>query len=117
MAKRKSANNPPRSFGSELIEALTEVHDALRHNNHAKLDVRTVQIPHPSPYDAKAVRALRDQLGVSQALFAQIVGVSKKLVEHWESNVRKPSPMARRLMDAIARDPKGFYRRMHQSAA
>jgi putative transcriptional regulator len=117
MPKRKPAIKPARSFGAQLSEALTEVHDALRHDRQSTLNVRTVEIPHPSPYDAKAVRALRDQLGVSQALFAQIVGVSKKLVEHWESGIRKPSPMARRLMDTIARDPKGFYRRMRPPAA
>jgi len=67
--------------------------------------VRTVQIPAPTRYTARSVKATRHKLGVSQAVFAQILGVSKKLVEHWERGLRQPAPMACRLLDALNRNP------------
>jgi DNA-binding transcriptional regulator YiaG len=62
----------------------------------------------PGDYDASAIQRLRDELGVSQAEFAQLMGVSKVLVESWEQGVRGASPLARRLFDVINDDPKGF---------
>jgi DNA-binding transcriptional regulator YiaG len=54
------------------------------------------------------VRATRDRLGVSVAVFAKLVGVSAKLVEHWEQGRRAPSTLAARLLDRINADPDGF---------
>ena len=48
---------------------------------------------------------MRERLGVSQGVFAHLLGVSVVLVKSWEGGVRKPSPMARRLMDTIQADP------------
>jgi putative transcriptional regulator len=61
--------------------------------------------PEPGLYDAKRVRATREKLGVSQATFASIVGVSTILAQSWEQGVRVPSKLARRLLDEINRDP------------
>src|SRR5271170_2061950 len=61
--------------------------------------VKTIEIPDPHVYRAKQIRALRDSLGVSQAVFAHLLGVSVILVKSWERGVREPSPMARRLLD------------------
>src|SRR6266480_349270 len=38
--------------------------------------VKTVEIPDPSVYRAKQIRELRESLSVSQAVFAQLLGVS-----------------------------------------
>lgn len=70
--------------------------------------VRQVDIPTPTGYGAAEVRATRDRLGVSAAVFAKLVGVSAKLVEHWEQGRRVPSPLAARLLDRINVDPDGF---------
>ncbi len=102
MAKNKS------TIARELIDGLTEIRDALRNGNHSKLTVRTFDVPDPTQYTAKKVKAVRTKLDVSQGLFAKIIGVSRKLVEHWESGVRVPSPMACRLLDVISRDPARF---------
>jgi putative transcriptional regulator len=63
--------------------------------------MKTVEIPDAPTFNAKAVHTLRDRLGLSQALFAKLLGVSRKLVEAWEAGTRTPSPMACRLLDAI----------------
>ena len=69
--------------------------------------VRTVELPdQPATYDAAAVRATRDRLGVSQAIFAHLLGVSPVLVRAWEQGQRVPAPWARRLLDEMNRDPR-----------
>ena len=67
--------------------------------------VRTVEIPDPNAYVAREVRKLRDALGVSQAVFAHLLGISVILVKSWERGVRQPNLMARRLLDTIKADP------------
>jgi DNA-binding transcriptional regulator YiaG len=53
----------------------------------------TVALPEPpSAYDAAAVRATRDRLGVSQAIFAHLLGVSAVLVRAWEQGHCTPAP-------------------------
>jgi len=59
----------------------------------------------PGHYTPKDVRKLRQTLGVSQPLFARLMGVSTVLVQSWEQGQRTPSPMARRLLDEVRRDP------------
>jgi DNA-binding transcriptional regulator YiaG len=61
--------------------------------------------PDPRLYSPTAVRKLRDAMGMSQATFAQVIGVSRILVQSWERGVREPSALARRLLDTISADP------------
>ena len=73
--------------------------------------VRVVYLPDaPGEYRASAVLALRERLGVSQIAFARLLGTSMSLVQSWEQGRRSPSPMARRLLDEVARDPARWAR-------
>src|SRR5580658_952441 len=92
------------TLGDLLVRSLAEVRDGLG-GQAGKLTMKTVEIPDPPLFDAKAVHALRDRLGLSQGLFAKLLGVSRKLVEAWETGRRTPSLMACRLLDAISRNP------------
>jgi putative transcriptional regulator len=67
--------------------------------------VRTVRFQEPGVYDAEAVAATRGKLGLSQAAFANLVGISASLAQSWEEGRRFPSAMARRLLDEINCDP------------
>ena len=73
-----------------------------------------VSIVPPSEYDAAGVRAVREAMGVSQAVFAALLAVSPELVQHWEQGIREPRGPARRLLDAAASDPAGFFARLVQ---
>src|SRR5258706_4782162 len=79
--------------------------------------VRTVEIPDPNAYAARHVRELRDALGVSQAVFAHLLGVSVILVKSWESGVRQPNLMARRLLDTIKANPSRWLATIRKVAA
>jgi putative transcriptional regulator len=70
--------------------------------------VKTIEVPEPGRYSPGKVRELRDSLGVSQAVFARLVGVSLVLVKAWEAGTREPSPLARRLLDTIRANPPAW---------
>jgi len=68
-----------------------------------KVDLKTTKIiiePVPK-WEAQKVRALRQELKVSQAIFGVVLGVSKKTVEAWESGKNIPNGSASRLMEVI----------------
>jgi putative transcriptional regulator len=71
--------------------------------------VRTLFVPpKPADYPPAAVKRLRASMGMSQASFAQTLGVSTILVQGWEQGVREPSRLARRLLDTISADPAAW---------
>jgi transcriptional regulator with XRE-family HTH domain len=50
----------------------------------------------------RSVRQLRKAMGVSQALLAQILGVTQPAVAAWEANRRSPTGQAAETLDRIA---------------
>lgn len=58
-------------------------------------------VPDPAKYDPADVQATRELVGVSQAIFARMLGVSPPLVRAWECGQRTLAPIARRLLDLI----------------
>ena len=75
-------------------------------------------IPEPRPRDGRAIKRFRTEtLGVSQAVFARLLGVSPKLVEAWESGRNTPAGPVRRLLEVIEGDPGAFLRRYARGAA
>jgi putative transcriptional regulator len=101
---RKPTKN---NLGDLMVQSLTEVRDGLR-GQVGKLTLKTLEIPDPPHFTPSAIHKLRGQLGLSQALFAKLLGVSRKLIEAWEAGTRIPSPMACRLLDTVARHPAIF---------
>jgi DNA-binding transcriptional regulator YiaG len=102
MTKKKSTK-----AGREIIAALTDLHETLAAGIplSERYMVRKVRFEKPGVYDSKSVAATRSRLGVSQTAFAMLVGVSTTLAQSWEQGRRFPSPMARRLLDEINREP------------
>lgn len=87
----------------ELLDATRE---ALAHRTGEKRDLRTTALPElPEPMSRADVRRLRDQVKVSQAVFARCLNVSTKLVQAWEGGTRNPDGAALRLMRVAERAP------------
>jgi putative transcriptional regulator len=107
------------SAGSRIIAALQEIIDAQESGNPTrgmKVTVRDVEVIQPASYSARDVLATREKLGVSQSVFAQLVGVSVMLAQSWEQGTRFPDGAARRLLDEINRDPKHFARYIRKAS-
>jgi putative transcriptional regulator len=56
------------------------------------------------------VRRIREQLGLTQAGFAQRFGLSQRTVEQWEQGRAVPDRPARVLLAVIERDPRAVER-------
>jgi putative transcriptional regulator len=106
--------------GTRIVKALNQFADDLESGIpiESKYTVREVRaIPKPSHYSPARVRAVRELLGASQEVFANLLAVSPMTVRSWEQGLRKPSPIARRFLDEIAMAPEHFKRRLVVVAA
>jgi len=100
-------NSPkPRKPLAERLKASLE--EAIRHaRGEITLKTTTVELPDKPPeIDASTLVALRNQSGMSQAVFASLLNVSTKTVQSWEQGVRTPSHASRRLIQIYSQHPE-----------
>ena len=83
MAKSK------RNIGLEILEGLREI----KRGEYS----RVVNIPE--------VASIREKTGLSQARFAQLLGVSVRTLQDWEQGRRVPSGAARTLLVIANKNP------------
>ena len=57
-------------------------------------------------FTSSEIKEIRNQTGLTQALFAKYMGVSVKTVEAWESGKNSPEGSARRMLSLTRKDPK-----------
>jgi putative transcriptional regulator len=114
MSKQKLS---PR--GARIVQALHQFADDLAAGVpvETKYTVRQVRvIPEPSAFPPQKVRDVRELIGASQEVFAQLLAVSPMTIRSWEQGVRQPSPIARRFLDEIAMAPAHFRGRILAAA-
>ncbi|MBD5104755.1 MAG: helix-turn-helix domain-containing protein [Ruminococcaceae bacterium] len=56
-------------------------------------------------FEAAEIKSIRNELGMTQVLFAGFMGVSTKTVEAWESGRNMPNGPARRILTMLKADP------------
>jgi putative transcriptional regulator len=56
----------------------------------------------------QTIRATRRQLGLSQAQFARLLGISVRTLHHWEQGTRRPTGAARVLLRVAAQCPQAI---------
>jgi putative transcriptional regulator len=114
----KTKSRAPR-VADEIMAGMRELERMMDEGKSPEelFTVRTVEVPEPRVYRANQVRGLRGSLGVSQAVFARLLGVSVVLVKSWESGAREPSCMARRLLDTIKADPPRWLATLKEMSA
>jgi putative transcriptional regulator len=83
MAKRK------RDIGQEILDGLREI----KSGKHG----RVINVPD--------VAEIREKTGLSQARFAQLLGVSVRTLQDWEQGRRSPSGAARTLLMIADKNP------------
>jgi len=107
---------PSSPVAQRLMAALEEILEAERTGDYSRMIIHRLTVPEPAKYTPKAVRAIRMRIGISRGFFAELMGVSTSTIESWENGVRQPRPIARRLLDEIARDPERWRRLVRRSA-
>ncbi len=65
------------------------------------------QVHQPQAIDVKAVR---EQVGMTQTAFAAAFGISLGTLRHWERGDRKPQGPALVLLQVVAREPQAVLR-------
>lgn len=79
-----------RNIGSELLAGLREI----KRGEYG----RVITVP--------SVSGIRERTGLSQARFAQVLGVSVRTLQDWEQGRRAPSGAARTLLMVAAKNPR-----------
>src|SRR4051812_14612131 len=78
---------------------------AARHTG--RMNLRDVEIPPaPKPMKPADIRALRESLNASQALFARLLNVSSNAVESWEQGLREPRQATLKLLHVAKMNPE-----------
>ncbi len=81
-----------RDVGAEILQGLREIKQG-----HVG---RVINVPD--------VAATRQKTGLSQARFAQLLGVSPRTLQDWEQGRRSPSRAARTLLLIAAKNPRAL---------
>ena len=81
-----------RDIGNEILEGLRE----LKRGEHGRI----INIP--------SIASIREKTGLSQARFAELLGVSIRTLQDWEQGRRTPSGAARTLLVIAERNPQAL---------
>ncbi len=96
-------NNKNQSLFEQIKDGLEECIQFTK----GELNLRTTTVPtRPPAVTARKIVALRQKLGMSQAVFARVLNVSAKTVQSWEQGERKPSQTALRLLQVLQAQPQ-----------
>ena len=108
MSKKSNARTEVAFSFEELIGSLR---DALAHAK-GKLTLQTTVLPPPAPAMAPGeIRAVRENLNVSQAVFGRLLNVPPVTILKWEHGERRPSGAALRLLEIARRTPEALIAR------
>ena len=88
------------SLFDDLKEGLQEAIDFEKGNGKAK--TVTFMIEPVKKYSNEDIKRIRNKAGMTQAVFANYMGVSPKTVEAWELGRTHPTGPAYRLLDILA---------------
>ena len=97
----------------ELVQGLNEMVSMEKGELNEKVDTQKL-VPHyksnlkkDNPLNAGGgyITSIRYDLGMSQADFAKVLGVSTVTVSSWEQGVRKPNGAVAKLLTLIENDP------------
>ena len=80
--------------------------EAVKYNEgKIKARTNTMEISPVPEFEAKEIKSIRNELGMTQVLFAGFMGVSAKTVEAWEAGRNMPDGPARRILAMLKVDP------------
>lgn len=90
-----------------LFDELMSGVDAMRRHREGKITLRTheVEARPPLEVDAELIRATREDLRLSRAVFARRLRVSERTLENWEQGRAKPNAQAAALILMVRKYP------------
>jgi putative transcriptional regulator len=112
-----------QNFGDLLIEGLNEALAVRRGEREPARRVRRLVsardavVQPPRPCDPGCVQQIREKLGLSQSVFAQVLNASAETVKAWEQGKRQPDGMALTLLEIAETHPEALLSRVRTRAA
>jgi putative transcriptional regulator len=107
-----------QNFGDLLIEGLREAVAVRRGKQEPARRVRrpmtareAVVLP-PPQYQGPGIQLIREKLGLSQNVFAQVLNASAETIKAWEQGKRQPDGMALTLLEIADTHPEALMRRV-----
>ncbi|MCT7696400.1 helix-turn-helix domain-containing protein [Lactobacillus crispatus] len=88
---------------STVLESLKVYRDYMNGDD-SQVEVVNVPFPVKVEFNAKTIKSLRRKIGTTQAGLANLVGVSPRTVEAWESNRSEPNKSAQKLLTLLMQD-------------
>ena len=90
-------------------ETLNELREVVENGGLSKLRRRTREYTPITPiktYTPHEIKALREEkLNYTQSFFGELLGVSLKTIQAWESGTNKPNGTALRIFQVLEQDP------------
>lgn len=83
---------------------VTGLNQAIAYERGEQTEEVKTNIVHIAPlpqYKSNEIKKIRNKLKLSQSLFANALGVSKKTVEAWEAGKNIPNGPAQRILDLL----------------
>ena len=111
------------NFGDLLIKSLQEALAISRGEAEPARRVRRPKtargsiVQPPPKYAAGEIARIREQMGLSQPLFAKVLNASTDTVKAWEQGKRIPDGMALALLEVAERSPEVLLARVQQKRA
>lgn len=90
----------------DLVDAAEELAADLAAGR--RVVARTVEVRPPPVYRGKKIARIRKKLGTSQTVFARLIGASPAAVRAWERGAKRPSGLARRMLQLVNQQPEWF---------
>jgi DNA-binding transcriptional regulator YiaG len=107
-----------QNFGDLLIEGLQEA-VAVRRGQleparrvRRPMTAREAEVLPPPQYRGPGIQLIREKLGLSQNVFAQVLNASAETVKAWEQGKRQPDGMALTLLEVADTHPEALMRRV-----
>ena len=92
------------SIKQGLNEAISHEQGKIKSKVHRR-KLNIAPLPH---YKGEEIKKMREKLNLSQRTFAEIIGVSAKSIEAWESGRSEPNGSAQRMLSIINHDEKSL---------
>lgn len=88
-----------------LKDSMNELME-FAHNKPNKVTVRKYTLNNLPEYDPLTIRTVRNKTQMTQKVFSDLLGVSVRTVEAWETGKSNPNGSARRLLQLIEQMPE-----------
>ena len=102
IAETAGMNDPTDSMLAAIHESMSDLHEIGLLDKETMREFDELCLPKVKALDADAIRSLRTQAGVSQAVFAAYLNTTKSTVSQWEQGLKHPNGIAQKLLNLVA---------------